>query len=140
MTENERIVKWNEDRLLIKTLADLDIEKEISFIIEECIEMISDIKSEDARPIAEKITKEIMTLSDGKLNRKRAVDAAGDIKVFSTGLIKKLQYNPDIVMDEVLKEIESREGSIQNGKFVKDKSPEAQLKWYKANFDKADLL
>ena len=139
MTENERIVKWNEERNLIKTIDELDIEKEISFIIEECIEMVSEQNSEQCREFAEMVAQQIMELSDGKLNRRRIVDGAGDIKVFATGLIRKLNYDPDIVMDEVLSEIESRIGSIQNGKFVKDKSPEAQANWYKADFSKAEL-
>jgi hypothetical protein len=40
-------------------------------------------------------------------------------------------------MDEVLKEIESRVGTIgPDGKWYKDKSPEARAKWYKAQFKK----
>lgn len=139
MTENERIVKWNEDRNLIKTIDDVNIKKEISFIIEECIEMVSAQRSEDARELAESIAEQIMTHADGKFDRERIVDGAADIKVFTSGLIRKLNYNPDTVMNEVLQEIESRSGSIQEGKFVKDKSPEAQAKWYKADFSKAEL-
>lgn len=136
MTENERIVKWNEERNLIKPPNTF---KEISFIIEECLEMISDIKSEDARDLAEKITKQIFQYDDKKIDPERIIDAACDIKVFATGLIRKLGYDPDIAMSEVLQEIESRKGSIQDGKFVKDKSPEAIANWYKANFSKAKI-
>lgn len=139
MTENERIVKWNEERNLIKTPEDVNLMKEISFIIEECIEMVTDVNSEDARQMAENIAGMIVNAGDGTLNPERVVDAAADIKVFSTGLIRKLGYNPDIVMSEVLEEIESRVGSIQEGKFVKDRSPEAQANWYAADFRKAKI-
>lgn len=163
-TENQRIVKWNEERQLIKTLQDLDMVNEMSFIIEEVIEGITNTKSEIARESAIKLSKLIASgsleyvlnevakqgifdfcvphkiIKPTQENRERFADALGDCKVFSAGAIRKAQYDPDIVMDEVLQEIESRIGSIQNGKFVKDKSPEAQEKWYKADFTKADLL
>lgn len=50
-----------------------------------------------------------------------------------------LGFNPFICMDETIKEISSRTGSYDEsiGKFVKDKSPEAQAKWYKADYTKA---
>jgi hypothetical protein len=63
----------------------------------------------------------------------------GDIIVFATGAIRKIGYDPDIAMDEVLKEIESRVGSVIDGKFTKDKSPEAVANWYKADFKKAKI-
>jgi hypothetical protein len=62
------------------------------------------------------------------------VDAYGDNIVFSVGAILKLGYEPEDVMREVLKEINSRTGSIVNGKFEKDLSDEAKAKWYKADF------
>lgn len=140
MTENERIIKWNEDRNLIKDYSNLNIMKEISFIIEECIEMVTPMNSEEAREMAELMAEQIVSQSTKTISREQIVDAAADIKVFATGLIRKVGYDPDIVMDEVITEIESRKGSIQGGKFTKDKSPEAQEKWYKADFTKADLI
>lgn len=138
-TENQRIQEWNEERQLIKTPDDVDLMKEISFIIEECIEMVTDMNSEQAREYAEEISGEIMKMRSREIKPEQVVDAACDIKVFSAGLIRKMGYDPDKSMGEVLQEIESRTGSIQNGKFVKDKSPEAQEKWYKADFSNAKL-
>ena len=138
-TQNERIVEWNAERQLIKTPNDVDLCKEISFIAEECLEMISDIKSEDARQMAESIARNsILSHSDDIVNAPRAVDALCDIIVFCTGAIRKLGYDPDIAMSEVLKEIESRTGTVQNGKFTKDKTPEAVSKWHTADFTKAE--
>jgi len=154
MTQNERIVKWNEDRGLLNL--DYDIANEMSFIIEEVLECMTDMKSEEARESAILISKAIRNGNTKKLakyinkknldiketnkvelSKEQIVDGANDIKVFSTGLIKKTGYDPDLSMDEVLKEIESRTGNMIDGKFVKNKSVEAQSKWYKANFNKA---
>lgn len=64
------------------------------------------------------------------------VDAFGDIIVFSIGALMKLGYHPEKVLSEVSKEINSRVGSMQNGKFEKDLSEEAKSNWHKANFTK----
>lgn len=47
-------------------------------------------------------------------------------------------YALSLCMDETIKEISSRTGSYDPaiGKWVKDKSPEAQAKWYKANYQR----
>ena len=69
------------------------------------------------------------------------VDAMADVIVIATGTIYKLGYDADKVMDEVLKEINSRTGSFNEatGKWEKDKSPEAQARWYKADFSRCKL-
>ena len=48
-------------------------------------------------------------------------------------------YNPILVMDEVLKVVESRVGEWDdvNKKFQKDTSPEAKANWYKPNYKRA---
>jgi predicted HAD superfamily Cof-like phosphohydrolase len=48
------------------------------------------------------------------------LDALADVIVFAVGAMVKLKANPNCVMDETLKEIESRTGEIIDGKFVKD--------------------
>ena len=67
------------------------------------------------------------------------VDAYGDIIVFAIGAIMKLDYNPETVLDEVAKEINSREGEIIDGKFEKHLDDEHRAKWYKADFSKCKL-
>jgi predicted HAD superfamily Cof-like phosphohydrolase len=69
-------------------------------------------------------------LKNGTGTKEEIVDAFADIIVFSTGAIIKNGYDPEKVMDEVLKEIESRTGKIIDGKFVKD----TDVKMYKAKF------
>ena len=61
-------------------------------------------------------------------------DAYADVIVFAVGALLKLGFRPEAVLLEVGKEINSREGSMVNGKFEKDLSDEAKAKWYKADF------
>jgi len=119
---------------------------------------MTDLKSPDARPIAKLISNAIKKgnikgIADYILknnlhkeskydkeiepSKEQIVDALCDIKVFATGAIRKAGYDPDIAMDEVIREIESRIGKVVDGKFIKDKSPEAMKNWYKADFNKA---
>jgi len=136
MTIFSRILKWNNDRMLIKTPKDLNLKNESSFILEELLEMNTDLKSDKANEEARKMVSQIVS-DDYKSESEQIVDAAGDIIVFATWIIAKAGYNPDIVMEEVLKEIESRKWTIIEWKFVKDKSDEAKKNWYKADFSKA---
>ena len=53
------------------------------------------------------------------------VDAFCDIQVFAGGEVGKLGYNNEVAMGEVAKEINSRTGSIIDGKFVKNKTEQA---------------
>jgi len=62
------------------------------------------------------------------------VDAFADIIVFAIGAIMKLGYDPECVLSEVAKEINSRVGSIVDGKFQKDLSKKHL--WYKANYER----
>lgn len=62
------------------------------------------------------------------------VDAYCDIIVFAVGAIMKLGFDPELSLQEVAKEINSREGSMVGGKFEKDLSPEAVAKHYKADY------
>jgi len=71
---------------------------------------------------------------------KDQVDAFGDIIVFACGALTKLGYSPELVLTQVALEINSREGSMIDGKFVKDKTPEAKAKWVKADFTKCKLI
>lgn len=65
------------------------------------------------------------------------VDALGDGIVFRVEAIEQLGFNAKIVMDEIQKEINSRDGEIINGKFEKYTDEASMSKWYKADFHKA---
>lgn len=132
-----RIVKWNEERLLIKTPKEVNVERESVFIVEELLEMNTNLMSDEANVKALDLVRNEIVKEWYNSTNDQVIDAAWDIIVFATGLIAKLGYDPDKVMDEVLKEIESRKWSIIWWKFTKDKSDEAKKSWYKADFSKA---
>ena len=71
--------------------------------------------------------------------KEEQVDAYCDIITFATGAILKLGYDPIKAIEECGKEINSRAGSMVDGKFEKDLSPEAQANWYQADYSKAEL-
>ncbi len=77
--------------------------------------------------------------SDHQLTLDDEIDAYGDVIVFAIGAITKLGYNPEMILTEIAKEINSRTGSMVNGKFEKNLSAEAKSKWYKADFKYASL-
>lgn len=131
----ERIVEWNNARGLLNNGA--DVANEASLIVEEVIEMISDAKSSDARDVAKRFV--AYWMKPDKITDERAIDALCDVIVYAVGGIKKLGYDPNVALDETLKEIESREGKLVEGKFVKDLSEDAKNKWYKADYSKAKV-
>ncbi len=134
-TTLSRIVSWNKERQLIKKP---EIVNETSFIIEELLEMQTAMKSEEAREVAKTLAEDIREMSAGyQPTPNQVIDAAADIIVFATGIIAKMGFDPDMVMAEVQKEIDSRVGDLdETGKWVKDSSPEAKAKRYKASFRK----
>jgi len=129
------IEKFQKDRLLDRQ--PFDFKTEVLNILEELVEMTGE-ESEAARRIAKDIFKNYF---ENKLivDKEELIDCFTDIRVFSIGATMKLGYDPKCVLAEVGREINSRIGRIINGKFVKDKSPEAVAKWYKANFGKCEV-
>jgi len=65
-------------------------------------------------------------------------EAMKNMFVTSGREVEMLGYDFSKCMDEVMKEINSRVGSYseEHKKWLKDKSPEAQANWYKADFSK----
>lgn len=114
-TNYERIKEWSDERMI--TIQKPDRNGFIAMIVEECGEFL---ESKD---------------TEGR------IDAMADMIVFCYGEMAKYGYDGDKVMDEVIKEISSRRGSYQPdvGKWMKDKSPEAQALWYKADFSNCKI-
>ncbi len=128
----KRIIDWNNQRGLIEK--GFNQKNEVSFIVEELLESTGKYDSLSAREKSEEITVDILKNEENQ-NKEEIVDAFADIIVFATGAIGKLGYDPEIVIDEVLREIESRTGKMIDGKFVKD----LDVKMYKADFEKAKI-
>ena len=115
---------------------------EATNIIEEILEgvgvrIIKDDREEFKDDVADFISKMTSKYPTNPfLLREDKVDCYGDIITFAAGAIMKLGYNPECVLQEVSKEINSRVGKIVDGKFQKDLSDEAKANWYKADFSK----
>lgn len=127
----QKIVQWNTERGLLEK--GFNQEKETSFIIEELLEATGNYDSISAREKAEEYAKEIT--SNAKQEDHDVIDALFDIVIFASGAMAKLGYNPTKVMDEGFREINSRTGTLIDGKFVKD--PNA--KKYEADFSQCKL-
>jgi len=110
MSVLEEIVLWNESR----NLKDFKPHNEYALLFEELMEF--------------------QNASISK-NESEQVDALCDIIVVATGALHKLGYSPDKAMDETLKEINSRKGSINEntGKWEKDITQDPET-LYKANY------
>lgn len=69
------------------------------------------------------------------------IDALCDIIVFAVNAMRIRGYDPNVAMNETLKEINSRTGSFnpETGKWEKFKTPEAMALWYAADYDKAKV-
>jgi hypothetical protein len=94
-------------------------------------------KSAHASFIAEELS-EFLRCKDGN----GEIDALCDIIVFAANAMRIRGYDPNISMDETLKEINSRTGSFNpdTGKWEKFKTPEAMALWYSADYNKAKIL
>jgi len=91
-------------------------------------------KSAHASFIAEELSEFLRSKDDNG-----EIDALCDIIVFAVNAMKIKGYNPNIAMEETLKEINSRTGAFNDatGKWEKFKTPEAMALWYSADYNKA---
>ena len=140
------MIRFQTDRGLDKK--DFNIDDELLNIIEEMLEA-KGVRDKDDREFSKIVLDSFNSfVSYVSMYEKdyyseptdhTEVDAFCDIIEYTTGGILKKGYNPVVALDEMAKEINSRIGTFKNGKFTKDKSIEAQAKWYKADFTKARL-
>jgi len=121
----------------------------IANIQEELIELLGgDVKKEDRDKLKTAYGNFLRELVDENVIEPEMVvrhddiraDAIADIIVFSITELMKIKYDPEKVLLEVAKEINSRVGTIVNGKFEKDLSEEARANWYKAKFGECRRL
>lgn len=141
------LIKFQTDRGLDKK--EYDGINEHGNIVEELLESMGlDVPKENRPELKEAWESFVHTVvgvgiaTDTKaveMTDDECVDAYCDIITFATGAILKLGYEPEKAIAECGKEINSRVGSMVDGKFEKDLSPEAQANWYKANYSKAKL-
>lgn len=98
MTDSHRIEIFNIERSLLDSGFDWKLEYDM------LMEEIKEFK-----------------LANSCNDKDEMIDALCDIIVVATGSMLKLGYNPTLAMDETLKEIEDRTGSIniETGKWMK---------------------
>ena len=137
----KEIVRFQTDRELDKK--EFNVINENTSIVEELLEAHGfDVEKKDRPRLKENWLGfvNIMEVDGVTTPIKRTispndrVDAYCDAIVFAVGALLKLGYEPELALLEAGKEINSREGSMVDGKFEKDLSDEAQAKWYKANY------
>ena len=140
----KEIMRFQSDRGLDKQ--SFDWTNETMNITEELLEAKGYIVPKDQREFLRGLTDYIRARTGGnfaiawlKPTKHDMVDAFADIIVFCVGAIQKLGYDPEKVLVEVAKEINSREGEMKNGKFEKFTDVKSVRKWYKAEFTKAEL-
>ena len=139
----DRIIMWNEERELLSTF---NVETEYAMLMEEYKELQEALLAGNTYETIDAIL-DICVVFVGSCFKATLCGAniqttLPAYKLFATIVetafeeIRKLQYEPNCCFNECLLEIESRVGSINNttGKWEKDKSPRAQMSWYKANY------
>lgn len=139
-----QIVEYQKSRLL-------DTQKynsmnEITNIIEELMEGLEYKISKEKRPELKKLVPEMLAqiavdldLTSSETKPEDIVDSWNDVIVFAVGAILKLGYDPQCTLNETIKEVSSRTGTIVDGKFQKYTSPEAKAKWVIADYTKCKI-
>jgi len=135
----KEIKRFQRERLLDKQK--YNYANEFVNILEELMESVGIEVTKDKRQFIMQDFIEFIFNIEKKynLNKKEPtkedkVDAYADIVVFAIGAIMKLGYEPKCILSEVAKEINSRVGSIVDGKFQKDLTKKHL--WYKANYER----
>ena len=139
----KEIVRFGLDRNIDK----MDVKKRdyCKNIIEEMFELYGhDIPKEDRHKLDKVLdamfaASPIDTSHKGYSTVHEQIDALADVAVFSMTEMLKYGYHPERVLQEVAREINSREGVIVNGKFEKFIDTESKSKWYKADFSHCKL-
>lgn len=143
----QELIRFQTDRSLDKK--PFELQNEVASIFEELLEAGGLDVSKADRPalkveldkfIVSLVEKGIATGSEDLISNHDQVDAFTDIIVFATGAILKLGHDPIIAIDECGKEVNSRVGSMVDGKFEKTLTPEAKAGWYLADYTKSELL
>jgi len=148
------VIDWNEERGLLNSFS---FEVERRLMKEETFELTQGIYKADSHEIIDALNDMqvvfIGTVTKYLLNGLNPKESYTTEQVekyivhtsvllqTSTLIVKNIGYEPTCAFNETLLEIHSRVGNVnpETGKWEKDKSPEAQAKWYKANFDLCQL-
>ena len=142
----KELIRFQTDRSLDKK--PFELENEVASVFEELLEASGLDVSKQDRPelkLQLKMFKDLLVgvgvakPADTAVSNHDQVDAFTDVIVFAVGAILKLGHDPIIAIEECGKEVNSRVGSMVDGKFEKDLSEEAKANWYKADYSKSTI-
>jgi len=145
----ENIIKFQTDRDLDKKA--YDALNEHTNIFAELLESIGlDVPKENRTKLKIALADFVKQLSKkdiahtvfsgfNKTPKDEQADAYCDVITFSVGALLKLGYDPIKAIEQCGLEINSRRGSMVDGKFEKDLSDEAKALWIKADYTVARL-
>ena len=137
LSTEDRVVLWNNERNITSQADDKLV---VTCLLEEMFEFLGINKAMNKDQF-KKLVHQYASHIRGEAEAYGAIatieekiDALCDTNVFSNGFIYRYGYNPNIAMDECLKEIESRTGSIgEDGKWIKSDAT------YTADYSEAKL-
>lgn len=147
------VIDWNNARGLLSTF-DLALEKRL--LSEESQELVDALIKGDVHETVDAIN-DMQVVFIGTVTKYLLNATLIEPDVYETSLnyintvtelvstsfeeVTSLGFEPKCAFNETLLEINSRVGSTnsETGKWTKDNSPEAQAKWYKANFNLCEL-
>ena len=140
----KQIEQWHKERLLDEQ--EYDPFNALTNDIEEILEglgyKVPKEKRSELRVLIEPMIATLVSqlkLTYEKPNTEDIIDSCCDKIVFNIQNIEQLGYDPECCLNETIKEISTRTGSIIDGKFQKDTSEEAMSKWYVANYSKCKV-
>ena len=133
----EELIKFQTDRGLDKQEY-IALNEQIN-IVEELLELVGyDVPKDNRIALMHEWNKFIIEVISKKIalfvghNESTAPDALCDIITFAVGGLMKNGHNPLLAIEQCGKEINSRVGSMVDGKFEKDLSKSKD--WYKADY------
>lgn len=142
----EEMIRFQTDRRINEEPFDMD--KFTINLFEEILELHG-IKDTKSRRFAISLFNDLQLLKEHvelvepertfEVTDNTILDAICDISEFSVGEPLKMGYNPIICLREMAEHINSRTGTIIDGKFQKDTSPEAKKRWYEPRYELAKI-
>ena len=141
----KELIKFQTDRGLDKQEF-IALNEQIN-IVEELLELVGyDVPKDHRSALMNEWKKFVFEVASKKIalfvgnNESTVPDALCDIINLAIGGLLKDKHNPFIAIRECGQEVNSRSGSMMNGKFEKDLSDKAKSKWYKADYSKSKVV
>jgi len=139
----EELIKFQTDRGLDKQEF-IALNEQIN-IVEELLELVGyDVPKDHRSALMHEWKKFVFEVTSKKIalfvgnNESTVPDALCDIITFATGGLMKNGHNSLLAIEQCGKEINSRVGSMVDGKFEKDLSKSKD--WYKADYSKSKVV